>query len=208
MPNHGRTSSYRIDSNFAGSAIRTDGTTALTPEYPTTARVSIQNLPIEQALTLAGKDELSVRGLLSAKGDLSGTLRDPHANLDVDLTKAVVYEQPFDRIEGRVTYSNTLVDLPSLNLTAGPNRVLVSGSFSHPARDLSAGVYVKLSRQFHQLAKSCLRRRPGLRSNQLNLDAAVRFAAQPKILLSSLKAMPGGPASERPRLRQSSTPAP
>ncbi len=184
--------SYRIDSNFAGSAIRADGSTTLTPEYPTTASVSIQNLPLEQALTLAGEDDLPARGLLSAKGELSGTLRDPRANLDMDLTKVVVYEQPFDRIEGHVNYSNALLDLPSINLASGPNRVWVSGSFSHPVRDFSTGnVRLHVAGNSIQLAqiKYLQQRRPGLSGAlSLNIDTTGTIsAAGPKVLLSGLK---------------------
>ena len=184
--------SYRIDSNFAGASVRADGQTTLTLNYPTTASVSIQNLPIEQALALAGKDDLPARGLLSAKGQLSGSLHDPRADLDVNLTKAVVYRQPFDRIEGHVNYSNVLVDLPSLNLTAGMNRITLAGSFSHPAQDLSKGnLRLHVESNSMQLAQIeyLKEQRPGLAGTlSLNLDGSAAInASEPKFLLASLK---------------------
>ena len=184
--------SYRIDSNFAGSAIRVDGQTQLTPEYPTSASVSIQNLPIEQALALAGKDALAARGLLSTKGQVSGTLKDPRADLDVNLTKAVVFRQPLDRVEGHIDYSNVLVDLPSLELSSGASRVTLSGSFSHSAQEFSRGnIRLRIASNSLQLAQIqyLKEQRPGL-SGQVSLNvegAAAVNAAEPKILLSSLK---------------------
>ena len=184
--------SYRIDSNFAGSNIRADGKTALIPEYPTTASISIQNLPIEQALALAGRDDFPARGLLSTKGQLSGSLHDPRADLDVDLTKAVVYKQPFDRIEGHVNYSNVLVDLPSLNLSAGPNRLTLAGSFSHPIQDLSRGD-LRLHVASNSLELGQIQyvkvQRPGLSGQiSLNIDGAAAInTTGPTIRLASLK---------------------
>jgi translocation and assembly module TamB len=85
-----------------------------------------------------------------------------------------------------------LVDLPSLNLTAGSNRVSLSGSFSHPVRDFSEGsVRLHVASNSLQVAqiKYLQQRRPGLSGAlSLNIDAAGAISpVEPKILLSSLK---------------------
>src|SRR5665213_2354421 len=130
---------YRAQCNFAGSSTSADGTTTLTADYPTVANVSIQTLPLEQALGLAGRDEIQARGLFSAKGDVSGTLRDPHADLQVGLTKAVLYKQPLERVEAHVNYSNVLIEVPSAKVSLGRNSLELAGSFSHPSQTFTTG---------------------------------------------------------------------
>jgi len=156
---------YRVQSNLAGSSISADGTTTLTAGYPTVANLSIQNLPLEQALELAGRDQVQARGLFSAKGALSGSLGDPRADLEVGLTKAVLYKQPLDRVEAHVKYSNALVEVTSAKVSLGRSSLALSGSFSHPSQTFATGnLRLHLASDSVQLAQLqyVQEQRPGL----------------------------------------------
>ena len=130
---------FQLASNFAGSTIDATGETDPTRNYDTSANFNIQNLPIQDALAVAGRQELAASGLFSAKGAVSGTLSDPRANLDVTLTKAVLQHQPIDRFQGQFSFSNVMVELDNALVQVGTGRVNLSGSFSHPAHDYSSG---------------------------------------------------------------------
>lgn len=133
------TVNYNVNSDFAGSAISISGHTQLTKDYPTIADASIQNLSVEKSLSIAGQTSIPARGTLSANAHVAGTLQSPNANLSFALTKAVVYQEAIDRLQASVQYSNTLVDLPNLQLDVPAGRLTASGAFSHPASDFNAG---------------------------------------------------------------------
>ena len=145
---------YNVNSDFAGSAIRVSGNTALANPYYTTADASIQNLAIAKALEIAGQGTLPARGNLSADAHVAGTMEAPTANLNFALTAANVYQEPIQRLEGSVQYSNTVVNIPSINLQVPAGNLTLAGSFSHPAKDFNAGaLQLKVSSSDIQLAK-------------------------------------------------------
>ncbi|MFN7998910.1 MAG: translocation/assembly module TamB domain-containing protein [Bryobacteraceae bacterium] len=131
--------SYNVNSNLAGSSIKVDGRSELTGDHNTTATAVINNLPIERVLALAGRRDIPAGGVLSANAQLSGTLKDPHATGNLTVLNGTAYQEKFDRLQASFGYSNQLIDLPSLTLAAGPNRVEAAGSFNHPPNDLQAG---------------------------------------------------------------------
>jgi translocation and assembly module TamB len=130
---------YNVNSDFAGSTIRVNGQTLLMGNHETTAAASIMNLPVDQALSVAGRGDVPVRGVLAADAKVSGTLEDPHANASFTITKGQAYQELFDRLQASVEYSNQLIDIPSLRLTAGPSDLDLSASFSHPVNDFEDG---------------------------------------------------------------------
>jgi translocation and assembly module TamB len=161
----GSTLQYNVNSDFAGSTIRVNGESLLTGNHQTTASASIANLPIDQVLALAGRRDLPVSGVLAADARVSGTLDDPRAQGNFTITKGLAWQEPFDRLQTTVNYSNQLVDVPSLRLTAGPSELDLTASLSHPLNDLQDGQLrfrvrtnqVQLAR-FHNLQQS----KPGL----------------------------------------------
>lgn len=135
----GSTVTYRLDSNFAGSRIGVNGRTELVKEYPTTASAAIANLPIEQALALAGRQDVQARGLLSGTASGSGTLANLTANADLRLTKGVVENQPVDRVVLRASYSPQAIDVPLFEAVAGASHVSLRATYNHAAGDLKNG---------------------------------------------------------------------
>lgn len=173
---------YNVNSDFAGSAIRVNGTTVLSNGYMTTADASIQNLAVAKALQIAGQGALPARGNLSANAHLAGTLDAPTANLAFALTRANVYQESINRLQGSVQYSNTLVSIPSINLEVPAGSVTLSGSFSHPDKDFKAGVMqLKVNSTDIQLAKieHVEQEKPGF-AGTLRLAADISASLQPK----------------------------
>ncbi|MBV8843569.1 MAG: translocation/assembly module TamB domain-containing protein, partial [Bryobacterales bacterium] len=187
--------SFRLDSDFAGSSIRADGRTDLNANYQTVANLNIRDLPVEKALKAARQESIPARGVFSANGQVAGTLREPTANLDVSLAKATISNQPIDLAQGHIDYSNTLVNVPSFSVQAGPNRLTASGSFMHPSQDFSTGnVKLRLDSNTLQLAqvKYLQQLLPGLGgSAQVNVDGAATLNSsntEPRVMLSMLNA--------------------
>ncbi len=130
------TVNYNLTSDFAGSNIRVNGHTALIKDYPTTADASIQNLSVEKTLRIAGEGSIPATGTLSADAHLAGTLQAPSADVSFTLASAKVYQEPINKLQGSVQYSNTLVNIPSVKLDVPAGSVTLAGSFSHPGQRL------------------------------------------------------------------------
>ncbi|MGA8025705.1 MAG: translocation/assembly module TamB domain-containing protein [Bryobacteraceae bacterium] len=130
---------YAVTSDFAGSNIRVNGQTSLNKDYATTADASIQNLSVEKTLLIAGQSSIPASGNLSANAHVAGTLKAPNANLTFTLARANVYQEPINRLQGTVQYTNTLIDIPSIELDVPAGSVTLSGSFAHAAQDFNAG---------------------------------------------------------------------
>jgi translocation and assembly module TamB len=189
----GQTLSYNLTSDFAGSNIRASGNTQLTQDYPTTADVSLSNLPVEQALVLVRRSDIAVKGKVSGTAHLTGTTAKPEGNVDLNLTNAVVYDEPVDRMHARISYLALKIDVPQLEITAGPSRIDLTASYEHPSGDLQTGkLQFKVDSSRVDLAriKSVQTRRPGL-SGALQIaatGAAQIRQAEPRVLLETLNA--------------------
>jgi len=118
---------YDLKSNFAGSDIHVEGHTTLA-NYATSAVASVRALSVEKALQIAGQAAIPVRGDLSATAHFNGTPRAPVADLTFTLGRGNVYEEPIDRLEGTVRYSNKLTEIPSLQINAPAGQVTLHGA--------------------------------------------------------------------------------
>jgi autotransporter translocation and assembly factor TamB len=130
---------YKLDSDFAGSTIRADGSTSLTGDYLTKAEATIQDLSVAKALQMAGQAAIPASGDFSAKAQVNGNLKDPSANLSFSLSRADVYHEPVQRLNGSVSYENNLVNIPFIELKVPAGDLKLSGSFHHPVSDLRSG---------------------------------------------------------------------
>src|SRR5262249_9919771 len=77
------------NSDCAGSTIRVNGESLLAGNHDTSATASIQTLPIDQALAVAGRRDLPVAGILAVNAKVSGTLQDAHADGSLTITKGM-----------------------------------------------------------------------------------------------------------------------
>ncbi len=130
---------YQVASDFAGSTIDVNGHTALSGEYATVADASIKNLSVEKLLRIAGEAAVPARGTFSAGAHVSGTIDAPTANLNFALRDADIYGEQLNRLQGAVHYTNTAVNIPSLELTAPAGHLSLSGAFNHPVNNFHAG---------------------------------------------------------------------
>ncbi len=145
---------YDVHSDFAGSAIKIQGQTALSKDYFTTADAAISNLSVAKALQLAGQGTIPATGDFSANAHLNGTLQNPNGNLDFALLRANVYQESINSFRGSVRYSSGIVSVPSIDLHTPAGSLALSGSFNHPANDWNAGALnVKLTSSDIQLGK-------------------------------------------------------
>ena len=194
----GSTVNFNVNSDFAGSTVHATGQTQLQRDYPTTATASIANLPIEQVLAVIDRRDINAKGNLSANAQVSGTLGNPQASADLTLTKAVIYDEPLDRVQGRFSYNNRVLEIPNVDVVANGATINANLRFDHPTNDFQEG-----SLRFHiasnqiQLGKLHVvqQQKPGLNGMlQLNADGAGTLrklptgSKEPPILFSSLNA--------------------
>ncbi|MBV9300862.1 MAG: translocation/assembly module TamB domain-containing protein [Acidobacteriaceae bacterium] len=183
----GRDVNYQLASNFAGSSISVKGQTALTKDYATTADAFIQNLSVEKTLQITGQTSIPARGTLSANAHVAGTLQAPNADLTLALVNANVYTEPLNRFQATLHYSNTLVDIPSLELDAPAGRITLTGSFSHPEKNFNAGsLKLRVSSSDIQVAKI-----QHVRQEKPAVTGIIRLAAD---LSANLREQNGKPA--------------
>ena len=191
---------YRVESDFAGSNLRVNGNTSLQAGYPTTAKVNLQNLPIERLLVLAKKNDIPARGNLSGTAQFTGTMDNPNAQVDLSLAKTVIYDEPLDSAQLRASYTNTAVEIDRFEVNAaGGARIEGSASYKHAAGDLNNGqVVFRVASSDVQLAKlqSVQKYRSGLTGVlRLNAEGGANVRQQPKaaaqFLLTSLNATLG-----------------
>jgi translocation and assembly module TamB len=190
---NGQSVSYQLTSDFAGSSIHGSGTTQLVRNYPTTADASISNLSIERVLAAAGRTDVRAKGELSGMLHFAGSTDHPQGNLDVSITNAVLYDEPIDRIHARASYLAKAIDIPQLEVAAGPSRLQLTAHYDHPDDTLRTGsLQFRLENARVDLAK--LRNLQKLRSG---LGGSVEIAAngsadvseaEPRFLLHSLDA--------------------
>jgi translocation and assembly module TamB len=189
----GQNVTYNLTSDLAGSNVKVSGSTQLVKEYPTTADANIANLPIERLLTIANESGVPARGVLSGSAHFSGTIANPQGNANLDLTRAVIYNEPLDRLHAQFTYLPQSIDIPQFEAAEGPSRIGLTAHFDHPAGNFSQGnVRFNVTSSHIDLARihNVQQVRPGLGGT---LDISANGAGTlrqgtPQILFSSLNA--------------------
>jgi len=164
---------YNVNSDFAGSTIRVNGESLLTGSHQTTATASISGLPVDRVLAIAGRTDVPVSGTLALTGQLSGTLQDPSANVNLTVTKAAAYGEPFDRLQTAVNYTGQAIDVPQFRIDDGPSHVELTANFTHPPNNLQEG-----SLRFHVVSSDvAISRIQTLQRAKPGLDGVVKLAA-------------------------------
>jgi translocation and assembly module TamB len=177
----GQTVNYVVSSDFAGSQIKADGHTQLATDYPTSLDANIANLPVERVLALLKRTDIPAKGQLAGTAHLTGTISNPQGDADINLTKAVLYDEPLDSLRARVSYAPSTIEMTQFEAVAGPTRLVFTGRYDHPISDLRQG-----DLQFHledtriDLARirNIQKMRAGLRGN-VRVSADSRASIQP-----------------------------
>jgi translocation and assembly module TamB len=135
----GKAVTYNVNSDFAGSQIHVTGNTQLAAGYQTTADANIAGLPIDRMLVLLKRTDIQAKGTLSATAHLSGTLEHPEGTLDATIDRAVIDDEPIDRVHARVNYLATSLDVPQLEIRAGTSSLEATAHLDHKVGVLTAG---------------------------------------------------------------------
>ena len=105
------------------------------------ADVKLQGAQVEKLLAAAGQDA-AIKGVMAATATLTGTASDPRAAIRLAIEKPTLYGQQFDRIRAEVKYAGTGVEIINGVGEMGTARVLLAGSYQHPATDWKNGKLV------------------------------------------------------------------
>jgi translocation and assembly module TamB len=105
---------------------------------PLTAQLSVKNASLAEAARELGV-VTDARGTASATLRLSGTARQPEADVAFDATKVTALGEQAERVRGNLRYTarSLVVNGGQADLVAG--KLLFAGSFEHPADDFKNG---------------------------------------------------------------------
>jgi translocation and assembly module TamB len=191
----GDTASYTATLAAGASGIRVNGETRLQQDYPTTADATITNTPVAKILRAAERTEIPVEGTLSGNAHITGTLSNPQGAANLELTRAVIYEEPIERVRLQASYQPDSVNVQQLQISASGADIELTARYDHPAGNLQTGTAtfeVNSSRLDLARIHNVQTRRPGL-SGAVQLAAKgsgviVRSspAARPRIQLHDL----------------------
>jgi translocation and assembly module TamB len=172
----GQTVTYNVSSDFAGSQIHVNGNTSLAAGYRTTADATIASLPIERVLFLLKRSDIPAKGTLSATAHVTGTMDRPEGSLDATVDRGVFDGEAINRVHARVTYLETSIDVPQLEVRAGLSALDATAHYDHKAGVLTAGeLQFHISNGHVDLAhiRTLQNARPGLAGTlQLTADGA------------------------------------
>lgn len=161
----GQTVAWNFNSDFAGSSIRANGSTELVRDYPTTADATVGSLNVEKALAAAKRTDIPVRGILAGSVHFSGTIQNPQAEANLNLTRGAIYDEPVDELRLNAAYMPRSIDVTQLRAVSGPSRIELTAHYDHPAGDLLAGdarFNIESSRIDLSRIRNLQSRRPGL----------------------------------------------
>jgi translocation and assembly module TamB len=189
----GQTATLGVTSDFAGSSIRLQAATQLVPGYPTSAEARVNGLAVERVLALTHRTDIPAKGKLALNARVRGTLRNPEGDATIDLTDAAVYGESIDGLHANVAYLARRIDLAQFELSAGPSRIALSGTFDHPEGNLECGnVQFRVENSSVDLARvrNVQQRHPGLGGSvRLSADGSLSLGAEsPRMLLAGLNA--------------------
>ncbi len=135
----GNTANYNASLVFGTSNIRITGATRLEQDYPTTADATVTNLSVAKVLTAAERTDIPAKGTLSGTAHVTGTLSSPQGSANLELTRAVLYDEPVDRIRLQASYLPNRIDLQQLQITAAGADIQMNARYDHPAGNLQTG---------------------------------------------------------------------
>lgn len=189
----GRTVTYDLTSDFAGSQIQASGNTQLTRDYPTDANLSIAALPIQRVLAMADETAIPARGVLAGSVHFDGTIAAPQGNVQLNLSNGSIYGEKIDRARLQMTYLSRSIDVPQLEVVSGSSRIDATAHFDHPVDNFRAGqARFTLAGDRLNLAQiaAAQRFRAGIGGTlNINANGAVTLqTASPAILITAVNA--------------------
>jgi len=150
------------------------------PALPLRVDATVRQAGMEDVLALAGQSDVPVTGTLTADAHINGTIGSPRGTADLTVAKGTLEGESFDSLVAHVDMSETAIDIPTLQLSAGVSRIDATANYQHPVNDLAqgslrahvAGNQVQIA-QFHHAAGTPLE---GTLSLTADASAAIRSA--------------------------------
>jgi translocation and assembly module TamB len=150
---------------------------------PLRVDATVRNADLRDVLALAGQDQ-NMTGALTADAHIAGTVGDPRGGADLSVVNGTIQGERFDSLTARASMTERSVDIPTLQLVAGPSRVDASATYQHPPSDLKRGsLRAHVASNNVQLAnfQSLVKDRPGLGGVlTLNGDLSANIQPSPK----------------------------
>jgi translocation and assembly module TamB len=134
-----QTVTFGLQSNLAGSRTDVNGSAQLVDGYPLNLDASIHSLNLEKVLLLARRPDVPVQGTLSATAHIEGPLKIPQGDMSVNLTKAVVYGEPINSLNGQLVYETNRARIPDFRLDLPAGSLRFNGDYTHPAGNFQQG---------------------------------------------------------------------
>ncbi len=123
---------------------RFDGTLGLAHWQPSSTsaisvRGTVRDADVAEILTRLGQKSISANGTLNASAQVSGTLGDPRASGQIEVTKGAVSGESFDRLTANINYDARRIETSAGQVTAGARRAAFDLAFDHLPGVLDAG---------------------------------------------------------------------
>jgi translocation and assembly module TamB len=169
----GDTANYTASLAVGSSQIRVQGETRLEQDYPTTADATLTDMPVTKLLVAAERTDIPAKGTLSGTAHVTGTLSNPQGTANLELTRAVLYDEPVERVRLQASYLPDRIELRQLQIAASGADIDMTARYEHPAGSLQTGnatFEINSSRLDLARIHNIQTRRPGL-SGAVQLSA-------------------------------------
>jgi translocation and assembly module TamB len=144
------------------------------------ADATVRNGDLQDVLALAGESGVHAAGALTADAHIEGTLGEPRGNAEVTVTGGNFEGASFDRLGARAAFTPGAIEIPAVELVAGPSQLQANATYQHAPNELERGsLRAHLASSQVQLADipALVKDRPGLRGVvSVNGDLAANVA--------------------------------
>ncbi|MBV9506567.1 MAG: translocation/assembly module TamB domain-containing protein [Acidobacteriia bacterium] len=146
--------------------------------------VTIPSGSVADVLATLHRADVAATGVIHATAQLSGTLADPRAAGDLEISKGSFAAEPFDRVTAHVTYDGRQIDASSGQIAAGAKQIAFEGSFENNDVHLRVKTNAMPLDQISLLTRA----RPGVEGTvQATASGEVRLSGG-KVLVNSIDA--------------------
>ena len=109
------------------------------PDTPVSVTGTMRGGNIAGLEPLLELKDLPISGGVSGSAEVGGTLGDPHVSADFQLIRGVILDEPYDRFNGHLNYTNTFMEVTGGQLNAGNGQAAVSATYQHRAGQFDTG---------------------------------------------------------------------
>ena len=108
-------------------------------DTPLTASGTLRGGIVAELTRLLELKDIPVAGDAAGTAQVSGTLGDPHVAADFQLTRGTLRDEPFDRFNGHLNYTGSLIELTGGQVNAGNGQATVNASYHHAPGHIDTG---------------------------------------------------------------------